>query len=115
MSARGVLRTGEGGLLLFYCAGCKEMHQVGVGDGPGPRWDFNGDFDRPTFTPSVRVSGHKVIRDKAGKWTGEWERDAAGNPVPSVCHSFVRDGQIEFLGDSTHALAGQTVRLEAFE
>ena len=27
----------------------------------------------------------------------------------SVCHSFVTDGLIQFLGDCTHALAGQTV------
>ena len=27
------------------------------------------------------------------------------------CHSFVRSGRIEFLSDSTHALAGQTVDL----
>jgi hypothetical protein len=113
MAARGVLRTAEGGRVLFFCPGCKEMHQVQVGDGPGPRWGFNGDFDRPTFTPSVRVGGHKLVHDKTGKWTGEWERDAAGNPVPSVCHSFIRDGQIQFLSDCTHALAGQTVPLEA--
>jgi hypothetical protein len=29
----------------------------------------------------------------------------------SVCHSFVTDGRIQFLGDCTHALAGQTVDL----
>lgn len=29
----------------------------------------------------------------------------------NVCHSFVRAGKIEFLGDCTHALAGQTVAL----
>jgi hypothetical protein len=112
MSARGVLRIAEDGRLLFMCPGCKEMHQVMVGDGPGPRWGFNGDYDRPTFTPSVRVAGHKVIRDSDGNWTGEWERDSAGNPVPSVCHSFVRDGQIQFLGDCTHDLTGKTVRME---
>ena len=27
----------------------------------------------------------------------------------TVCHSFVSDGQWQFLGDCTHALAGQTV------
>ena len=26
-----------------------------------------------------------------------------------VCHSFIRDGQWQFLADSTHALADQTV------
>lgn len=30
-----------------------------------------------------------------------------------TCHSFVRDGQIEFLSDCTHALAGKTVSLPA--
>jgi len=112
MGTRGVLRTGEGGVLMFRCPGCNEVHQIQTGDGPGPRWGFNGDFDRPTFSPSVLVRGHQVSRDKDGKWTGGWERDAAGNTIPSVCHSFIRDGQIEFLGDCTHALAGQTVPLE---
>lgn len=28
-----------------------------------------------------------------------------------VCHSFVRNGRVEFLGDCTHELAGQTVDL----
>lgn len=29
--------------------------------------------------------------------------------LPSVCHCFVADGAMQFLGDCTHALAGQTV------
>lgn len=32
--------------------------------------------------------------------------------VDTVCHSFVRDGRIEFLGDCTHELAGKSVALE---
>jgi hypothetical protein len=31
--------------------------------------------------------------------------------VDRVCHSFVVDGRIQFLGDCTHHLAGQTVDL----
>jgi hypothetical protein len=31
-----------------------------------------------------------------------------------VCHSFVREGQIQFLGDCTHAFAGQTVPMIPF-
>jgi hypothetical protein len=81
----------------------------------GPNWTFNGDYDRPTFSPSIKVTGHQVIRDESGKWTGEWARDAAGNAVPSVCHSFIRDGQIQFLGDCTHTLAGKTVPLRPFD
>ncbi|MER9829152.1 DUF6527 family protein [Mesorhizobium sp. M0134] len=109
MGARGILRTGEGGRLFFWCPGCNEAHVV------GPSWTFNGDFDRPTFSPSVLVRGHKFTRDEAGKWTGDWERDSAGNLIPEICHSFVQDGQIQFLDDCTHALAGQTVALRAFD
>lgn len=67
-----------------------------IGDGPGPRWSFNGDYDRPTFQPSILVEGS--MRDG-----------------PNRCHSFVTDGQIQFLGDCTHALAGQTVPLRDFD
>jgi len=31
--------------------------------------------------------------------------------MPSVCHSYVTDGRIQFLADCTHALAGLTVDL----
>jgi hypothetical protein len=32
-----------------------------------------------------------------------------------VCHSFVTDGRIQFLGDCTHALANQTFDLPGWE
>ncbi|WP_144378546.1 DUF6527 family protein [Mesorhizobium amorphae] len=105
---RGVLRTAEGGHFFFWCPGCKEPHIV------GPTWGFNGDYDRPTFTPSVLVRGNKTMKDQNGRWTGDWERDAAGNLIPEICHSFVTDGQIQFLGDCTHAMAGQNVPLAPF-
>ena len=117
MAARGVLRTAEGGRLLFWCPGCDGAHQVQVGDGPGPRWGFNDDYDRPTFSPSVLVKTGHYCAGQDGKdcWcTYEARRDKPAPFKCSVCHSFVRDGQIEFLGDCTHALAGRTVPLEAF-
>lgn len=77
-------------------------------------WGYNGNPDAPTFTPSIAVSGHRLIRDAAGNWTGGWERDAAGNLIPTMCHTHVTDGRIEFLGDCTHALAGQTVSLPPY-
>lgn len=115
MGARGVFRLAEGGRLLFWCPGCDGAHQVQVGEGPGPRWGFNGDYDRPTLTPSVLVRGTRIERDERGKWTGEWICGANGAPIPMVCHSFVRDGQIQFLNDCTHSLAGQTVPLKPFD
>ena len=84
--------------MLFWCPGCKRAHTVGVSNDRGPRWIFNGFPDRPTFSPSVRV-----LYDGA-------DAGVDGAP-PGVCHSFVTDGRIRFLEDSTHALAGQTVDL----
>jgi hypothetical protein len=106
---RGILRVAEGDHLLFWCPGCNGAHQVRVG---GSGWGFNGDYDRPTFTPSVLVRGTRRLTD------GEVQRIIDGEkikPEPLVCHSFVRDGQIQFLGDCTHALANQTVPLPAFD
>jgi len=114
VSSRGVLRTLEGGQVAFMCPGCRELHQINVGQDTRPRWGFNGNYERPTFTPSILVGGHQTARDKKGEWNGEWVRDAAGKPIPRVCHSFVTDGQIQFLGDCTHALVGQTVPLQPF-
>lgn len=96
-----VLRSAEGGRLMFWCPGCDGAHAIAYGAGPGPRWGWNGDAERPTFTPSVlvRYDGADAGRDGA---------------PPAVCHSFVRAGRIEFLGDCTHALAGQTVDLPAW-
>ncbi|MDO6965801.1 hypothetical protein ABID20_000258 [Rhizobium alvei] len=86
-----------------------------VGEGSGPRWGYNGDPDKPTFTPSVLVTGKKITRDQSGKWDGDWERDASGNAITFVCHSFVTDGRIQFLNDCTHDMAGQTVDLPDFD
>lgn len=98
---------------VFMCPGCHSEHILGIADGcTGARWTWNGDLVRPTFTPSVASRGHKLELDAKGEWTGEWARDAAGNLIPSVCHSFVTDGQIQFLPDCTHELANQTVPLQ---
>lgn len=76
----------------FWCPGCEEAHCVNVGgEHPGPKWQWNGSLERPTFSPSILV------------WHGE-------QAAPTKrCHSFVREGFIEFLQDCTHDLAGKTV------
>lgn len=113
MAARGVLRTGEGGYLFFWCPGCKESHMIRARQ-PGETrgWGFNGDYDRPTFDPSVLVKGVRRMSEE------EYQRCMAGEQIttePTVCHSLIGDGQIKFLSDCTHALAGQTVPLAPFE
>ena len=106
------LRTLQGGLVAFWCPGCDEAHQVRVDPAHGSAWGFNGDGDAPTFTPSVLVRGKRRITDD------EHARIMAGEKIElpeTTCHSFVTDGSIQFLGDCTHALAGQTVPLPNFD
>lgn len=79
----------------FHCPGCKKTHGVAshlYGGGPG--WTFNDDLQKPTFSPSILVYPH---------------------PAQPRCHSFVRNGQIQFLDDCDHELKGQTVDLPEFE
>jgi hypothetical protein len=39
---------------MYWCQGCGELHQVITEGGkPNQHWAFNGDLERPTFTPSV--------------------------------------------------------------
>lgn len=109
------LRGIEGSLLAFWCPGCEGMHQVGIGSGDGPRWGYNGNPDAPTFTPSVLVTSGHYLQGHEGKacWcTYNAEHPDEHAPFEcGICHSFVTDGQIQFLSDCTHALAGQTVAL----
>ncbi len=108
MSDLKIMRTTEGNGLSFWCPGCKEAHRVIT-----PAWTFNGNFDKPTLSPSILVTG-------SSRFPTDAECDqaiATGQPVdlpPKRCHSYVTDGQIQFLGDCLHPLAGQTVPLEPF-
>ena len=57
-------------------------------------------MESPTFTPSILVS--YPANPNALEEFKEWRTERR-------CHSFVKDGMIQFLADSTHKLAGQTV------
>lgn len=46
-----MLWTVQDGGLMFWCPGCDGHHIVRTGSEPGPRWGFNGDYERSTFTP----------------------------------------------------------------
>ena len=82
---------------IVFCPGCECGHlfhtvpwKGNAAGTPGPVWTFNGNTERPTFSPSMLVN----------KSTPERR-----------CHSYVRDGQIQFLNDCYHALKGTTVEL----
>lgn len=86
------------GYTLFHCPACGTQHALTVMGLQA--WGWNGDGDRPTFTPSLLVT-HKAVPGAADEFK-EWRTERR-------CHSFITDGQIQFLSDCTHALAGQTV------
>lgn len=109
MAKAAAYHDGSGWLVL--CPACKTGHKF-----VAQRWDFNGDLQRPTFTPSMLVqSGHYVNGFIPGDacWCSYYaERPGETAEFKCVrCHSFVRDGKIEFLADCSHEMAGQTVEL----
>ncbi len=108
-------RSTNGNGYSFTCPGCGDKHAIRI-EGPPPAWGWNSSLDKPTFTPSVLFrSGHYLPEHKAGSscWC-TYNSEHPDKPAPfkcEVCHSLVTDGRIQFLGDCTHALAGQTVDL----
>lgn len=70
-------------LYYFHCPGCDQPHAL------NSTWSFNDNVYSPTFWPSVLSHG----------------------PGGTICHSFVKEGYIQFLSDCTHSLNDQTVPL----
>lgn len=92
--------NGDGGHYGYRweCPGCGDPHVIPTK--PTERgWDFDGNEESPTFSPSILVHRHGILNE-----------DGSVGQSP-LCHSFIRAGRIEYCGDSTHALAGQTVDL----
>lgn len=91
----------DNGVLLFECPGCGCLHAVHTEqpNGNGAKWSWNKNLDKPTISPSILV---------------KWNTDGS-NKLDKICHSFVRDGNIQFLNDCTHSLSGQTVPLPDME
>lgn len=86
--------------LAFVCPGCAldgstGLHLLPVNtDQTSPAWTFDGNEDAPTVSPSILTHHEQSDND----------------PRPTfVCHSFLVAGVFQFLGDCTHALAGQNV------
>jgi len=104
-----ILRSLAGNGVAFWCPGCDAAHAI-----RSDVWTWNGDVNKPTFSPSVLVTGGHYTPGHEGDCWCTYNAKHPEDPAPfkcERCHSFVRDGQIQFLGDCTHALAGQTVAL----
>ena len=84
--------------VTFRCPGCLNTHVLPITGSKA--WGFNGNLESPTLTPSI------LCRYYA--FDPETEQCSA---LESVCHSFVKDGQIQFLDDCSHTLKGKTVEI----
>lgn len=79
-----------------WCPACNQLHAFAV-DEPfrnRARWTWDGNTTKPTFNPSMNI--------RIGPYSDNSMK---------VCHYFLHGGKLQFLGDCTHALAGQTVDL----
>lgn len=76
------------------------MHWVNVsGDSP-VQWTWDGSTEAPTISPSLLV---------------RYDVSPPNQHLSIVCHSFVRAGVWDYLGDCTHALVGQQVPMADIE
>ncbi len=95
------LRLIKPGVYAHWCPGCKGRHffNLYADDNPGgAKWDFNGDIYRPSFSPSmhIKITDHDTRQQE------------------TLCHYYLREGQLQFLSDSGHELKGQTIDLPDF-
>jgi hypothetical protein len=76
----------------FKCPGCGFQHGFDVTG--NITWKFNGDLNKPTVSPSILIT-----------------MPYYGDEKNIRCHSFIKDGFIQYLSDCSHKLAGQTIEL----
>lgn len=98
MTAMGkkLRRTLDG--IAHWCPACKEVHHFTIARPRSPNWAWDGNTEAPSFTPSMRISWGKQADPKCEVNGG-------------ICHYILTAGVINFCGDSTHTMAGQSVAL----
>ncbi len=72
---------------MMFCEGCNMHHRI------PETWTFNNDYEKPTFTPSVKHT----------------------TPLPDgdfICHYNITNGMVIYHNDCTHHLAGKTVTMK---
>lgn len=104
------IRKLQGDRIAFGCLGCGEMHQV------TSAWTWNESMEHPTITPSILVkTGHYSDESRPCWCAYNKEKEEAGEPTSpfkcSLCHSFISNGEIRYLDDCSHELAGKTIML----
>lgn len=82
----------ENGHFAIHCPACKCTHAF-----DNKRWTWNGDVRKPDVNPSMHVT------------IGPYPEHSSRPGHKDICHFFLRSGDLQFLADCNHALAGQTV------
>ncbi len=116
-------------MLLFRCPGCGLRHGPTVGSiiGGGPRWTWNGSYDKAVFGPSILVTWPEYTKEAQDRDRAYYAIHGDYGPRPHkpedwktyVCHSYVgcngaQPGEIIFLNDCTHHLAGKSVPIPPY-
>ena len=104
-----ILQIDNSKLKVFKCPACKQCHTI------DDKWTYSGTDEKPTVRASVKAMYVKVPenpeKDKNGKYIlGSDGRILGAKDM--ICHLFITDGAIQYLGDCTHEMAGQTVDME---
>lgn len=81
---------------LFECPACGCYHGVWTTkrNKSNAVWQFNGDLEKPTVSPSLRIHYHDSKSNK-----------------DVLCHFYIKNGNIEYLNDCTHQLKGDTIKI----
>ena len=90
---------------LVWCPGCGCGHCFWCGPGfdHPARWEFNGNYEKPSFSPSLRQ--FVLITDDDGVPVNPRQEQ-------TVCHLHVTDGEVRYCGDNPHKLNNQTVPMQ---
>lgn len=105
------------GVYKFSCPACQWDHIIYTNpQNPSPNkekscWGFNGDLESPTFSPSILFRVGKYVPGLTPEQIAYCEEMGRGTSRYNlICHSFVEEGFIRVLEDSTQN-GGKTMEL----
>ena len=101
------LRIIQKNVYAIWCPGCQSEHVIpihGADDVRGitARWSYDYNPTSPTFIPSIHITA-----------TGDWE-DTGIEYRKTLCHFYIQCGNLVFLSDCSHKLAGLTISMVKF-
>lgn len=79
--------------VVWYCPACREHHFIRTVTAQGQHcWNFDGNRDSPTFTPSQRIT---------------WNQGG----VDHTCHYTITKGKVLYHSDCSHDHVGREIDL----